>query len=114
MNSITPIAAANTTLVIEGMSCGHCVAQVTKALAGVPGLEVKSVAIGSAQIVTTQPAAVKAAQASLAEAGYTARTSQAAETASSDNALKSGECCGGSSAVSANPNATGGKPSCCG
>jgi copper chaperone CopZ len=114
MNSTTPIALPNTTLVIDGMSCGHCVAQVTKALAGVPGVEVKSVAVGSAQIATTEPAAVKAAQAALAEAGYPARTSQPTATASSGNAPQSGGCCGGAGAVSANPRAAGGESSCCG
>jgi len=114
MNSTTPIAPTNTTLDIDGMSCGHCVAQVTKALAGVPGVEVKSVAIGSAQIATTEPAAVMAAKASLAEAGYTARNSQSIATVLSGNAPKSGGCCGGAGAVSANPAAAANKSSCCG
>ncbi len=35
---------------IAGMSCGHCVAAVTKALRGVDGIEVDKVAVGSATV----------------------------------------------------------------
>lgn len=38
------------TLTIEGMSCGHCVARVTKALSAVDGLEVHAVRIGAAEL----------------------------------------------------------------
>jgi copper chaperone len=38
------------TLTIEGMSCGHCVARVTKALGAVDGIELGDVRIGAAQL----------------------------------------------------------------
>ena len=38
------------TLTIEGMSCGHCVARVTKTLGAVDGLEVEAVRIGGAKL----------------------------------------------------------------
>jgi copper chaperone CopZ len=38
-------------LSIEGMSCDHCLASVRKALASVPGVTVRDVAIGSATVV---------------------------------------------------------------
>jgi copper chaperone CopZ len=38
------------TLHISGMSCGHCVARVQKALAGLDGVAVDSVAIGEATV----------------------------------------------------------------
>lgn len=38
------------TLQITGMTCGHCVAGVTRALKGVPGVTVDQVAIGSASV----------------------------------------------------------------
>ena len=38
------------TMKIEGMSCSHCVGQVTKALEGVEGVEVEQVAIGTATV----------------------------------------------------------------
>jgi copper chaperone CopZ len=42
---------------IEGMSCGHCVGAVKRALQSVEGVQVEEVAIGSAT-VTYDPAAV--------------------------------------------------------
>jgi copper chaperone CopZ len=38
------------TLYIEGMSCGHCLNAVNKALASVPGVEIGSVRIGRAVV----------------------------------------------------------------
>jgi copper chaperone len=38
------------TLSIGGMSCGHCVARVTKTLAALEGLEVDAVQIGAAEL----------------------------------------------------------------
>jgi len=42
-------------LAIGGMTCGHCVGRVTKALGGVPGVSVKSVEVGHA-VVAFDPA----------------------------------------------------------
>jgi copper chaperone len=38
------------TLKIEGMSCGHCVAAVDRALKALDGVEVEQVTIGSASL----------------------------------------------------------------
>jgi len=38
-----------TTVKIAGMSCGHCVAGVRKALSGIPGVEKLEVEIGQAR-----------------------------------------------------------------
>ncbi len=38
------------TIAISGMSCGHCVAAVTKALSVLPGVTVKAVDVGSASV----------------------------------------------------------------
>jgi len=38
------------TLFIEGMSCGHCLHAVNKALASVPGVEIGSVRMGRADV----------------------------------------------------------------
>ena len=38
------------TMFIEGMSCGHCLHAVNKALASVPGVEIGSVRIGRADV----------------------------------------------------------------
>lgn len=37
-------------LKIGGMSCGHCVARVQKALTGLAGVEVRSVEVGAAEL----------------------------------------------------------------
>jgi copper chaperone len=40
-----------TTIHIGGMSCGHCVARVTKALRDVNGVDVEEVRVGTATVV---------------------------------------------------------------
>ncbi|HEY7408821.1 MAG TPA: heavy-metal-associated domain-containing protein [Gemmatimonadaceae bacterium] len=37
-------------LTIRGMSCGHCVARVTKSLGALDGLEIDAVRIGAAEL----------------------------------------------------------------
>jgi copper chaperone CopZ len=62
---------ASMTLTIQGMSCGHCVARVEKALAAVPGVSVRSVQVGRADLEVDQPAEREAAVLdSIAKAGY--------------------------------------------
>lgn len=39
-----------TTIAIEGMSCGHCVASVKGALGRLDGVEVQEVEVGSAKV----------------------------------------------------------------
>ena len=61
------------TLHIEGMSCGHCLNAVNRALATLPGVEIESVQMGRATLRyderTTSPEALEAA---VADAGYRA------------------------------------------
>jgi copper chaperone len=61
-------------LVVDGMSCGHCVARVTKTLSALPGVKVGAVSLGTATVeydpATSSPQAITAA---LDEAGYPAR-----------------------------------------
>lgn len=40
----------SSTILIDGMSCGHCVRAVQEVLQGVEGVEVRAVEIGSAQV----------------------------------------------------------------
>lgn len=58
-------------LIIGGMSCGHCVARVTKALASLPGVSVHRVEVGRATI-QVDPATVSIARigAALEAAGF--------------------------------------------
>ena len=61
------------TLRIDGMSCGHCVARVEKALSKLDGVSVRRVAIGSAEI-DYDPARINFAgiREAIDDAGYTA------------------------------------------
>jgi copper chaperone len=61
------------TLHIEGMSCGHCLHAVSRALTELPGVEVESVRMGRAELRYDEqhmnPARIEAA---VADAGYRA------------------------------------------
>jgi copper chaperone CopZ len=59
---------------IEGMTCGHCVQTVTKALAGVPGGRRAEVDLKAhaATVEAKEGTATEALVAAVAEAGYTA------------------------------------------
>ncbi len=61
------------TIYIEGMSCGHCLNAVNRALSAVPGLRIEEVRIGRADVsydeTTTRPSDLESA---VAEAGYRA------------------------------------------
>jgi copper chaperone len=61
-------------LEIEGMSCGHCVAAVSEALAELPGVRVEDVRIGGARL-SYEPGQVSRDEIVLAveDAGYTAQ-----------------------------------------
>jgi copper chaperone CopZ len=69
------------TLHIEGMSCGHCLNAVNRALSALPGVRIDAVRIGRADVsydeATTTPADLETA---VADAGYRA-TVQAEGTA---------------------------------
>jgi copper chaperone len=61
------------TLNIEGMSCGHCLNAVNRALSALPGVTIDAVRIGRADVTydetSTQPADLETA---VADAGYRA------------------------------------------
>jgi len=65
---VTPL-----TLHIEGMSCGHCLYAVQRALTELPGVELESVRMGRAVLRydegATDPSRIEAA---VADAGYRA------------------------------------------
>jgi copper chaperone CopZ len=69
------------TLHIEGMSCGHCLNAVNRALGAIPGVRIDAIRIGRADVSydegITEPSQLEAA---VAEAGYRA-TTQAEEKA---------------------------------
>jgi copper chaperone len=59
------------TMKIDGMSCGHCVSSVDRALKKIDGVKVESVEIGNAT-VSYDPSAVSAEQIAdaVADEGY--------------------------------------------
>lgn len=63
-----------TTIAIQGMSCGHCVASVKGALGRLDGVEVQEVKVGSAT-VAYDPQAVtpEGITQAIAEEGYAAQ-----------------------------------------
>jgi len=62
------------TLHIEGMSCGHCLNAVNRALGAVPGVRIDAIRIGRAEVSydegSTSPAQLEAV---VRDAGYPAR-----------------------------------------
>jgi len=68
-----------TSLSIDGMSCGHCIAHVRKALAALPGVHVDDVAVGSATIHYDAGAATPEDIAkAVTSAGYAVRAQRTA------------------------------------
>jgi copper chaperone len=62
------------TLEIDGLSCGHCVGAVRRALEGIDGVQVESVRVGGAE-VRYDPRAVTtdAIASAIADEGYQPR-----------------------------------------
>ncbi len=59
------------TISISGMSCGHCVSAVRKALAAVRGVVVEDVTIGSAKVsIDTAHGSLAAAESAIGDAGF--------------------------------------------
>lgn len=87
----------NTQLKIDGMTCGHCVAGVTKALQQVPGVQLASVSLadGSASVTHDETASAEALVSAVQEEGYEAQLLSGGEQcgieASADSAACS--CC---------------------
>ena len=61
-----------TTLKISGMTCGHCVAAVTKALQQVPGVEQAEVSLDPQRAVVTGDPEPRALIAAVEQEGYEA------------------------------------------
>jgi copper chaperone len=61
-----------TTIKVTGMTCGHCVASVTKALQKVPGVESADVSLDKAQAIVKGSADAQALIAAVKDEGYEA------------------------------------------
>lgn len=67
------------TLQIDGMSCGHCVSRVQKALARVEGVHVDQVEIGSARVsYDPDKVSLERLREAVEDAGYEVRPSSEA------------------------------------
>ncbi len=60
----------NITLHISGMSCSHCLNAVNRAVTGVPGVDVRSVTIGRADLTVADDGTAALVKAAIEEAGY--------------------------------------------
>jgi copper chaperone CopZ len=61
------------TLHIEGMSCGHCLNAVNRALSAVPGVRIDAIRIGRAEVSYDESTIVPSQlEAAVTEAGYRA------------------------------------------
>lgn len=63
----------NTELKIDGMTCGHCVAAVKKALEAVPGVESAEVSLTPGRAAVRGHAPLKALLQAVEEEGYEAQ-----------------------------------------
>jgi len=61
-----------TTIKVTGMTCGHCVASVTKALQRVPGVEAADVSLEKAQAVVKGSADAQSLIKAVKDEGYEA------------------------------------------
>ncbi|MEJ2360982.1 MAG: cation transporter [Gammaproteobacteria bacterium] len=62
----------STTLKVNGMTCGHCVAAVTKALENIPGVDKADVSLEKGQAIVSGEADSQAMVAAVKEEGYEA------------------------------------------
>jgi copper chaperone CopZ len=61
------------TLHIEGMTCGHCLNAVNRALSAIPGVRIDAIRIGQAEVSYDESTIVPSQlEAAVAEAGYRA------------------------------------------
>ncbi|RYG26114.1 heavy-metal-associated domain-containing protein [bacterium] len=67
----------NIELKIDGMTCGHCVAGVKKALEAVPGVESAEVSLAEGRAIVHGTAPIGQLVAAVEEEGYGASSSEA-------------------------------------
>jgi copper chaperone len=91
MSVATPNPVTTATIDVTGMSCGHCVANVKKALAGVGGVTDAQVSIGRATVTVGAERSdriLHAARSAIEQAGY-----GVASTSSSAVPARTTSCC---------------------
>jgi copper chaperone len=65
----------NTTYLVDGMTCAHCVAAVTQEVSGLAGVSDVSIDLsrGAVTVQSAEPLAEAAVQSAVEEAGYVLR-----------------------------------------
>lgn len=59
------------TIAISGMSCGHCLNAVNRALGALPDIEIRSLRMGQAELrIPESPEVMGRLEAAIADAGY--------------------------------------------
>jgi copper ion binding protein len=66
----TPHTTDQRTYAVQGMSCAHCVAAVTREVGTVPGVEAVAVDLDAAQVHVRGAAEDAAIRAAITDAGY--------------------------------------------
>ncbi|WP_165067681.1 heavy-metal-associated domain-containing protein [Marisediminicola senii] len=75
MSTNTPDTSASASYLVDGMTCGHCVASVTEEVAEIDGVQGVSVDLNvggssTVTVVSAQPIAAELIDAAITEAGY--------------------------------------------
>lgn len=65
-----PNTTEQRTYAVQGMSCAHCVAAVTREVGAVPGVDRVDVDLGAAQVHVQGAADDAAVRAAITDAGY--------------------------------------------
>jgi len=85
----------NTTVQVQGMTCGHCVSTVTTAVGAVPGVSAVEVDLRSGTVTTTGTADANAVARAVTAAGYDVTGAQQAPAAGRELPLADTGCCCG-------------------
>ena len=85
--STDSVRLTETTLVVTGMTCGHCVSAVRSLVLSVPGVTVRTLSLGVAVIAAPDASSISSVIQALAGAGYCATV---VRPASSGNACTCG------------------------
>lgn len=74
LSKSTTTAPDTITLAVDGMTCGHCVSRVDKALRAVPGVQDVTVTLADHKARVSGSASREALAAAVVQAGYEARS----------------------------------------
>ena len=85
----------NSTIQVQGMTCGHCVSTVTTAVGAVAGVSAVQVDLRSGTVTTTGTADAEAVAQAITAAGYDVTRAYQAPAAGRNLPLADTGCCCG-------------------